>query len=170
MEINYNTSLGYPLSTIGAHVNASPVTNYETKAILALFGTYGYEMNPNKLSEEEIAALAKIATAYKKYHKDVIEKGTLYHWLSPSKTNWMAMQCVSSDQKTSLAVVMNRKKEWDRYRYLKLRGLKKDATYYNDYEDAYATGEYLMNVGINLSNEWCGEFACRLITITEAKK
>lgn len=170
MEINYNTSLGYPLSTIGAHVNASPVTNYETKAILALFGTYGYEMNPNKLSEEEIASLAKIATAYKKYHKDVIEKGTLYHLLSPSKTNWMAMQCVSSDRKTSLAVVMNRKKEWDRYRYLKLRGLKKDATYYNDYEDAYATGEYLMNVGINLSNEWCGEFACRLITITEAKK
>ena len=170
MEINYNTSIGYPLSAIGAHVNASPVADYKTKAILALFGTYGYEMNPNKLTPDEIADLDKIAAVYKKYHKSVIEEGALYHLLSPAKTNWMAMECVSQDRKTALAVVMNRKKEWDRYRFLKLKGLKKDALYQNDYEDAVSTGEYLMNVGINLSNEWCGEFCCRLITVTEVQQ
>ena len=167
MEINYHTSLGYPLSTIGAHVNASPVTGYKTKAILALFGTYGYEMNPNRLSNEEIAELSEIADVYRKYHKQVIEQGTLFHLLSPSKTNWMAMQAVSKDKTVSLAVVMNRKKEWDRYRFLKLKGLDEKANYYNDYEQATHTGEYLMNVGINLSNEWCNEFACRLIVITK---
>lgn len=167
MEINYNTSLGYPLSTIGAHVNASPVAGYETKAILALFGTYGYEMNPNKLTDEEKATLSRIADVYKKYHRSVIEEGTLYHLLSPNETNWMAMQCVKKEKDVSLVILMNRKKEWDRYRFLRLKGLKPDATYYNDYENTYATGEYLMNVGINVSNEWCAEFTCRLITVTE---
>ena len=167
MEINYNTSLGYPLSTIGAHVNASPVTDYRTKAILALFGTYGYEMNPNKLSEEEIASLSEIANVYHKYHRSVIERGKLYHLLSPNEGNWMAMQCVSEDKSVSLAVVMNRKKEWDRYRFLRLKGLDPNALYYNDYEKVVASGEYLMNIGINLSNEWCAEFACRLITVTK---
>ena len=169
MEINYNTSIGYPLSTIGAHVNASPVAGYATKAVLALFGTYGYEMNPNKLTEGEIADLAKIADVYHKYHKSVIEEGTLYHLLSPSESNWMAMQCVSVNRSVSLVVVMNRKKEWDRCRYLKLKGLDPDALYHNDYEDAEETGEYLANVGINLSNEWCGEFCCRLITVKKVK-
>ena len=167
MEINYNTSIGYPLSTIGAHVNASPVADYRTKAILALFGTYGYEMNPNRLTDEEKSALSDVASVYKKYHKSVIEEGTLYHLLSPNDTNWMAMQCVDKDRSVSLAVVMNRKKEWDRYRYLRLKGLDPEALYKNDYEDAVHTGEYLMNVGINLSSEWCGEFACRLIGITK---
>ena len=134
---------------------------------MALFGTYGYEMNPNKLTPEEIQELSEIADVYHKYHKQVIEQGTLYHLLSPSKTNWMAMQAVSTDKNVSLTVVMNRKKEWDRYRFLKLKGLDKTALYHNDYENATHTGEYLMNVGINMSNEWCNEFACRLIVITK---
>lgn len=166
MEINYNTTFGYPLSTIGAHVNASPVTNYETKAILALFGTYGYEMNPNKLSEEEKASLQRIADLYHKYHKSVVEEGTLYRLLSPNQSNWMAMEAVDEKRENALVVVMNRKKEWDRYRYLKLKGLDPDKNYRNSYEDAVHTGEYLQKIGINLSNEWCGEFACRLIEIT----
>ncbi|MCR4661179.1 MAG: alpha-galactosidase [Clostridia bacterium] len=169
MEINYNTSIGYPLSTIGAHVNASPITNYKTKAILALFGTYGYEMNPNKLTKEEIDSLSEIADVYHKYHKSVIEEGTLYHLLDPNKSNWMAMQSVSIDKSVSLCVCMNRKKEWDRYRFLKLKGLKKDSKYLNSYDNTIQTGEYLMNIGINMSNEWCNEFDCRLIIITEQK-
>lgn len=167
MEINFNTSIGYPLSTIGAHVNASPVSSYETKAILALFGTYGYEMNPNKLSEEEIATLAKVADAYHKYHKSVIEEGDLYHLISPNFTNRMAMQCVSRDKKTSLAVFMNRAKELDCYRFLKLKGLDPKARYYNDYENCTSSGEYLMNIGINLCSEWLPEFTARLIMITQ---
>ena len=166
MEINYATSLGYPLSTIGAHVNASPVASYRTKGILALFGTYGYEMNPNKLSAQEQQDLADVAAVYHRYHKEVIENGTLYHLLDPYQGNYMSMQCVSADGCTSLVVVMNRKKELDRFRYLKLRGLDKDKRYHNDYEDTVHTGEYYMAVGINYSRDWLDEFTCRLITLT----
>ena len=169
MEINYTTSLGYPLSTIGAHVNASPVADYRAKAILALFGTYGYEMNPNKLSAEEMRDLAEIAAVYHRYHKDVIENGTLYHLLNPYQGNWMSMQCVNAAQDTSLIVLMNRKKELDRFRYLRLRGLNPAKRYHNDYENATHSGEYYMQIGVNYSHEWAGEFTCRLIILTEVK-
>lgn len=169
MEINYTTSLGYPLSTVGAHVNASPVASYRTKAVLALFGTYGYEMNPNKLSEDERKDLNDVADVYHRYHKSVVEEGTLYHLLNPYQSNYMSMQCVSQDKKTSLVVVMNRKKELDRFRFLRLRGLDEKAVYYNDYEKAAHTGEYYMQVGINYSREWLDEFSCRLIILTEVE-
>jgi alpha-galactosidase len=169
MEINYTTSLGYPLSTIGAHVNASPVASYRAKAILALFGTYGYEMNPNRLSAAEQADLADIAAIYHRYHREVIEQGTLYHLLDPYQTNYMCMQCVSPDRNTSLVVIINRKKELDRFRYLRLKGLSKDARYHNDYEDATHTGEYYMHVGINYSRDWLEEFTCRLIVLTRVE-
>lgn len=167
MEINYTTSLGYPLSTIGAHVNASPVASYRTKAILALFGTYGYEMNPNKLTAEEQKDLFAVAELYHRYHKDVVEEGTLYHLISPYKGNLMCMQCVSRDKNVSMVVVMNRKKELDRFRYVKLCGLETGANYYNDYEQTTHTGEYYMNVGINYSREWLNEFDCKLIVLTK---
>ena len=77
--IQYNTSLGYPLSTIGSHANNNNLTSYKIKAELALFGTYGYEMNPKLLTEDEINELNEVADVYKKYHKEVIEEGTLYH-------------------------------------------------------------------------------------------
>ena len=167
MEINYTTSIGYPLSTIGAHVNASPVASYRTKAILALWGTYGYEMNPNKLSEAERKDLMEIAEVYHRYHKDVIEEGTLYHLLNPYRCNYMSMECVSKDGSTALVVVMNRKKELDRFRFLRLRGLERTARYHNDYEDATHSGEYYMQVGINYSRDWLDEFTCRLIILTK---
>ncbi len=165
MEINYTTSLGYPLSTIGAHVNASPVANYRTKAILALFGTYGYEMNPNRLTQEDREALNEVADVYHRYHKDVVENGTLYHLKNPYLGNFMSMQCVSRDRNTSLVVIINRKKELDRFRYLKLQGLDDDKLYHNDYENAVHTGEYYRKIGINYSREWLDEFSCRLIVL-----
>lgn len=170
MEINYNTSLGYPLSTIGAHVNANPITCYKTKAIMALFGTYGYEINPNRLTEPEKAELSEIADVYRKYHKKVIEDGVLYHILSPNEGNFMCMQAVSKDKNDSLVVIINRKKELDRFRYVRLKGLDKNAEYFNDYENCAHSGEYYMNVGINYSREWLDEFTCKLIKLEKVNK
>ena len=51
--IQYGTSFAYPLSTMGSHVSKSKMTDYTAKSHIALFGTYGYEMNPCLLNEEE---------------------------------------------------------------------------------------------------------------------
>lgn len=167
MEIQFNTSLGYPLSCIASHVNDSHVACYTAKAALALFGTYGYEMNPNELTEKERAELSQIAAIYRKYHSEVIEQGDLYHILSPNDGNRMCMQCVSQDKRVSLVLLMYRKKELQKLRYLRLKGLDPSRAYKNDYDGNVYRGEYYMEVGLNMFAETPSEFSSKLIVLTE---
>lgn len=163
--INYNTSLGYPLSTIGTHVNDNKFMSYKNKASLALFGTYGYEMNPHKLNSQEIDDINDIANLYKKYHKEVIEEGDMYHLISPNDTNYFCAQCVSKNKSKSLVILVNKLKELDEFRYIKLKGLDSKSLYKNNYDNNVYTGEYYMNIGLNLSKEWLFEFECKLIVL-----
>ncbi len=165
MIINYDTSIGYPLSTMGTHVNDSKITSYKKKAILALFGTYGYEMNPNLLSEDEIKELAEIAEIYKKYHHKVINSGTLYHLASPHEGNFLALQSVSKDKTVSLVLFATKLAEQEKFRYLKLCGLDCKALYKNSFNGEVNTGEYYEYVGINLSREWFCEFDYKLFIL-----
>lgn len=169
MEIQFNTSLGYPLSCIASHVNDSKVASYTTKAALALFGTYGYEMNPNELKEAEIAELTEVARIYRKYHSKVIEQGELYHILSPNEGNRMCMQCVSQDKSTSLVLLMNRKKELEHFRFLRLKGLDKKRRYKNSYDNKVYSGEFYREIGLNMFSETWSEFSSTLIVLTEGE-
>lgn len=165
MIINYNTSIGYPLSTMGTHVNNSTIASYKEKAILALFGTYGYEMNPNLLTDEEKAEINEIAIIYKKYHNSVVNNGTLYHIVSPNEGNLLIMQTVSKDKDASLILVTNKVNEQDKFRFVKLKGLDENALYKNSFDGSVNTGDYFMNVGLNLSREWMNEFSFKLIIL-----
>lgn len=59
VKIQYGTSYVYPLSSMGSHVSAVPnqqvgrTTPLETRANVAFFGTFGYELDLNHLSEGE---------------------------------------------------------------------------------------------------------------------
>ena len=62
---------------------------------------------------------------------------------------------------------MNKLKEGDRFRFIRLRGLDGEKRYRNDFDGQTHTGEYYMRVGLNFSREWLGEFDCRLVLLTE---
>ena len=59
LKIQYGTSFAYPVSAVGSHVSACPnhqtgrFVPFETRAAVAMAGTFGYELDPAKLSEEE---------------------------------------------------------------------------------------------------------------------
>lgn len=167
IALQYNTSLGYPLSSIGAHVNDHPITPYSTKAKLAFFGTYGYEMNPNKLTESEQAELSEIADIYVRYHQTVVEQGTLYHLVSPSESNDMCMQCVSPDRSTSIVLYMNKMKEHGMSRFVRLKGLAPKTAYKNSFDGQTYSGTYYMQVGLDLTHKAFGEFSAQLIILEE---
>lgn len=167
--INYNTSLGYPLSCMATHVNDRKLMNYEQKSLFALFGGYGFEMNPNKLTDGEKETLFKTTQLYKKFHKEVIEEGTLYHLRSPQTDNWYIMQCVSKDKAKSLIMIMNILQEKDVFRYIKLKGLDPDKSYKNNFDGKVFYGDYYMNIGVNFSAQWRGEFDCNLLILEEVK-
>ena len=170
MNIQYTTSLGYPLSAMGAHVNDFKIGTYKAKSELAFWGTYGYEMNPNKLTEEEIAELDKTANAYKKYHADVIENGTLYHISSPFESRYLCMQSVSADQTKSAFLFMTKAKILQENRFFKLKGLQNEAKYKCSYDDLIYTGEYLMKIGLNLSELFVDAYTTELIFLERVKE
>ena len=69
--IQYGTSFFYPTSTVGSHVSAVPnhqtgrITSIETRGVVAMAGSFGYELDLNQLSEEEKPVVAKQVTHYK---------------------------------------------------------------------------------------------------------
>ena len=60
LKLQYATYMCYPLSSMGSHVSVVPNhqvfrnTPLHTRANVAYFGTFGYELDLNKLTEEEI--------------------------------------------------------------------------------------------------------------------
>ena len=148
LYIQYGTRFGYPLQSMGSHVSKALGT-YESKAIIAFFGTYGYEMNPLSLSDADKELLIKYNDLYHKYHEDVIDNGTFYRLISPFEFKYCSFMCVNKNKDTAFVMFHSLRKVTGMYRFLKLKGLIKDAVYEIDGEEY--SGDYLMNVGINLS-------------------
>ena len=59
VRIQYGTSFGYPVSAVGSHVSAVPnhqtgrKTSLHTRGVCAMAGTFGYELDPAKMTDEE---------------------------------------------------------------------------------------------------------------------
>ena len=75
----------YPASTMGAHVSACDRTDYRVKGDVALWGTFGYELDPNELSAEERGQIKKQVDEYHKYY-NLTHFGDLYRLKSPMRT------------------------------------------------------------------------------------
>lgn len=135
LEIQYGTSLGYPISVTGAHVSAVPnhqtgrVTPFATRGCVAMAGTFGYELDVHKLSEQEKEEVRQ-QIAFFKSHYNLIQKGEYYRLTGPDHKNCTVWEMVSEDGKEALisAVYHNPQANSIPVR-VKVYGLKKDALY-----------------------------------------
>ena len=136
LKIQYGTSLVYPTVAMGSHVSAVPnhqlgrITPIETRAAVAYFGTFGYELDLNCLPEEELEAVSRQVEFMKRYRKLLQIDGDFYRILSPFEGNETAWITVSGDKTEAVAgfyQVLNRvNASWLR---LKLKGLDPDMLY-----------------------------------------
>jgi alpha-galactosidase len=107
LKIQYGTSLVYPLSSISAHVSDVPnqqilrVTPLETRANVAYFGVFGYELDLSKLSEQQKSAI-KAQVSFAKKHRELLQKGVFYRIKSPFEGNVCAWMVVSEDRSEAL--------------------------------------------------------------------
>ena len=140
--------------------------SYTDKGRIALFGTYGIEMNPCTLDDGQIAEVLETNRIYKEYHSDVIANGDFYRLCSPFEGNYAAMMSVSKDKSKAVVLFANLLKENNRYRFIKLAGLDERKRYKNTLDGRMYDGAYYMQVGINLS-VWLNEFTTYLIILEE---
>ncbi|EMT45526.1 alpha-galactosidase [Anoxybacillus flavithermus] len=109
IKIQYGTSLVYPISSIGAHVSAVPnhqtgrVTPLETRAHVAMFGAFGYELDATALTAQEKQQV-KEQILFFKQHRKLLQYGTFYRLLSPFEGTDAAWMVVSDDKKEAIVV------------------------------------------------------------------
>lgn len=152
MYIQYGASMVYPASTIGAHVSAVPnhqvgrVTPLSLRGTVAMSGTFGYELNLTKLSEEECNIIREQVTQYKRIRETILF-GTQYRLLDPFTTRSAGWIFVSENKEKAVAFYMNKLAVPNApYRRMRLAGLDADAQYRIG-EQTYS-GRSLMNFGL----------------------
>lgn len=163
LKIQYGTSMCYPINSIGAHVSITPnhqlnrYTPLETRANVACFGTFGYELDLNRLTAEEREMVRKQIQFMKQYRK-LIQFGTFYRLISPFENkrfaSWMV---VSDDRKTALVGYYKFLNEVNGpYHRVKLCGLEPSLMYHVDGDDGHY-GDELMNIGLVTSDASTGQ-------------
>lgn len=162
LKIQYGTSLCYPCSAIGAHVSVCPnhtvgrTTPFSARAHAALAGTFGYELDVTKLSEEDKAAIPGQIALYKKYGQ-LVRSGDLYRISSIfDDPEYHALMFVAKDKSEALVEyfqVLGRPNR--RSRRIKLKGLDPSALYFEEQTpEKTISGAALMNCGINICGLW----------------
>ena len=157
LTIQYGTSFAYPVCTMGAHVSVCPnkktkrTVPWETRAVTAMHGTFGYELDPAKMSEQEIAACAEYTAFYKK-HRELIANGDYYRLSSPYDDSiFTAWQFVSKDKSESLVFAVTQDISiLDQNCYIHLRGLESDHFYRIKQTGRTLSGAALAHIGILL--------------------
>ena len=159
LKIQYSTSIGYPLSSISAHVTASPnhqngrITPLKTRADVAYAGMFGYELDITQMSNEDIEEIKKQISFYKSI-RTLIRTADFYRLQSPYETNYCTWQAVSPDKNE--AFIMSCKIETVRDKennYIKLYGLDSSTTYTDTLTGKTYYGDELLNRGIMFEYE-----------------
>ena len=160
LRIHYGTSFGYPMSSVSAHVSVCPnhqngrVTPFKTRGICAMQGSFGYELDLSKLSEEDKAEARRQIAVYNE-NWELFQSGSYYRLNSPmEERDYTAWSYVSGDQrKASLSVIYTDLHGNPKPVRVKLKGLKKDASY--DVDGTVYTGAALMRGGLLIPKPAC---------------
>lgn len=175
LKIQEGTALIYPLSTMGAHISDCPNhaigrnTPFETRGIVALAGTFGYELDVTKIPQEDREMIPQQVAMYHKFN-DLVREGDYYRIASYSQNkSFDCWQIVSGDKAKSLVTfvqVLNRPNF--KSRRILLKGLDPDKRYTvsfennKDIKEKVYSGDALMKAGILMPNPW-GDFKAWLI-------
>lgn len=148
------TSYGYRPNMWGAHVSAVPndqvarITSIDTRAKVAYFGDFGYELDITKLSAEEQATIKKQVAFYKQY-RSLFQFGNFYRLETPDTSdNVYGWEVVNDDQTEAIGarfqILNGANPAYIRYYFT---GLNPEMNYHvNDDPETYSGAE-LMNAG-----------------------
>ena len=136
LSIQYGTSFGYPISAVGSHVSACPnhqtgrTTPLETRAVVAMSGTFGYELDLNKLNNEEKEQVRRQIKRFQAYY-DLIQNGDYYRLAAPAENGYfVAWQFAAQDRSEALVnLVVTHPRSNPNPVHFRLKGLDPEARY-----------------------------------------
>lgn len=171
ISIQYGTSFGYPVSSMGSHVSVSPNLQtgrgmpLATRGIVAMAGVFGYELDTRKLTGRERELVKEQIRWYRQY-QELILFGDYYRLSEAEKDRELAAwQFVGRDQKMALvSAVCLHVRSNPLLGRIRLKGLREDGWYRvrrerlrdeleikgQDPEALVCPGSGLMYAGLNL--------------------
>ncbi len=161
VSIQYGTSLGYPVSAMGAHVSAVPnhqtgrVTPLHTRGCVAMAGTFGYELDITKMTPEEKEEVKAQISTFKEFY-ELIQYGAYYR-LSKPEDSCTAWEMVAEDQSEALVTAVFHAVEANPCPYhIYVQGLQAETMYKaqvvgrKELGDVILPGSALENAGLTL--------------------
>lgn len=155
LRIQYGTSFCYPCAAVGAHVSAIPncmthrTTPMHTRGVVAAAGTFGYELDLNEITDEELEEVRRQITHFKTCW-DLVLRGDYYRLSNPfAEEPFQAWMHVSPDKDRALVGVVMDKIHANPCRpRLRLKGLDPQADY--RVNGTVYGGDQLMYAGLAL--------------------
>lgn len=155
IRIQYGTSFGYPICSMGAHVSSCP--NGQTgrnvplaaRAEVAMAGTFGYEMDVRTFTEEEKKQVRQQIADYERLAQ-MIREGDYYRLTNPEeKRELAAWQFSKKDGSEALVSVVSLHAAANPpFQSVRLRGLNPQGIYQIEGKEQLYRGNALMNAGL----------------------
>ena len=157
IKIQYGTSFGYPPCSMGSHISASPnhqtgrSTLLSTRAVVAMAGTFGYELDLQKLTADEKEMVKAQIVRYKQLQPLLLEGRCERLTDAVTDTCFTAWQFTAPDRSravVSVVVIDPQANPWPIH--IRLRGLDPQALYHESLTERVYTGAALCHAGLTL--------------------
>ncbi len=153
-QIQYGTSMVYPLCCMSCHVSAVPnhqtgrTTDLQTRTDIAHLGPTGYELDSSSFTDEDRKGIARDVAAFREVEQ-LLYTGDLYRTENPMEGNFFGFTVVSKDKKEAFLTAYRRISQANAdVENVKVRGLAPDKRYYIPELDMTLGGSTLMSIGL----------------------
>ncbi|MFR1906406.1 MAG: alpha-galactosidase [Clostridium neonatale] len=174
LKIQEGTSLVYPSISMGSHVSAVPnhqvnrITPLSTRGIVAMAGSFGYELDVTKMTDIEKEEVKKQIELYKSIRK-VVQFGDLYRLKSPFKSNEVSWMTLSKDKEFAIVSYVKQYSEVNKIPgRLKLKALDENSLYEIIETKEVFGGDELMYIGLEIG-ELIGDYVSKMWTLKKCK-
>lgn len=154
-DIQLGTSLAYPNSTISCHFTVAKVSGFDADANFryasATFGAYGYELDPQTLSEQQRNNLQQL-TEEACANEDLMLKGDLYRLMNHKEGYFTSYMQVSKDKTEAvLTFIQYQYTAMNQRMIVRLKGLDANSVYHCSLDGKNYRGDVLMNAGFQIT-------------------
>lgn len=155
-EIQYGTSLIYPMSSQSAHVSVCPnhqtrrTVSMEARHIFALTGSFGYELAPEKIAEEDREYVKEFIKFYNENY-DIFQNGKYYRLSDPKTDDYAVFEYVY-ENRVVVGAMRLKTHAINLQTTLKLKGLEEDRVYTDNESGEKYYGAQLMQYGIPIES------------------
>ena len=174
LKIQEGTSLVYPTIAMGSHVSAVPnhqvhrITPLSTRGIVAMAGSFGYELDVTKMTDEEKNEVKKQVEFYKSI-RQTVQFGDLYRLKSPFTSNEVSWMTLSKDKNFAIVSYVKQFAEVNNIPgRLKLKALDENSLYEIIETKEVFGGDELMYIGLEIE-DLVGDYVAKMWTLRKCK-